>query len=264
MTEPYEPKPFTVRFDDNEAAFEQLVGFKFKPDTKEVEYKDGWIVVRLDEPSKFVEARMCAPLVGYWSPPSEGYFRNGRMYPAIPESFLDRLLTLEAWPGKYADSLVMELREAETASREALQKAITIAPAYFAELRVLRAKPTPWPQQDIVDAEASLQGIANCKPFRLISYHGRGHLLNAARSGRQADEIAATARVLERMKTIAYEAASAWNKWYHEHRKSRFDDHVEAFPDNEAWMQRLRVECPGFSEWVYRDAIHDWGMWAAR
>src|SRR5690349_10769469 len=127
-----EPTPYTLHFADNDTAFEQLVGFEFEPSDKDMRHADGWMILRIDAPTRIVQARMCDPFVGYRSPSIEEAFRGGVYNPPTgPECFLDKRRTLPAWKEAYPDSLVTELSPFGVLKRETLQHLVDIAPGFF-------------------------------------------------------------------------------------------------------------------------------------
>ena len=261
-----EPKPYTLEFSDNESAFGKIIGFQFHPSDREIRHLEGWIVARIDEPSRIVQARMCAPFVGYVPSEARISLDGKRVPPVMPESFCDLRRTVPEWKEAFPDSLVTELSQS-SASREVLQRLLDGAPNYFADLRIMRAKPQPWSEQDFLDAEASIATIVTYKPSRWLGYYGREHIARAARAGREPEEITAAQRRLKQLQELAYQAAESlrdrllpYRSW-----KGPTKEYNTVFEEeNSLWMDRLRVECPGFSDWVYHDAINDWGFHMAR
>lgn len=265
MSASEEPIPYTLEFTDNDTAFEQLVGFEFEPPDKDMRHLDGWMIVRVDAPGRIVQARMCAPFIGYISPSAEEIFRGGVYNPPTgPECFLDKRRTLPAWKEVYPDSLVAELSSSGALSRDTLQRLMETAPAFFEDLYALHAKPTPWSEQDFLDAEASIAGVANYKPSWRLGCYGREKIERAARAGREPEQITAAHRRLKKLQDIAYKAAEALRDFGHQSRRKDFVSATTYDQENAKWMERLKVECPGFSDWVYHDAIHDWGFHMSR
>jgi hypothetical protein len=138
---------------------------------------------------------------------------------------------------------------------ELLQSQLAGVPNYFAELRVMRGKAIPWPQQEFMDVEAILAGLADPRMSRtrtsyyyLYSY-ARKQLERAAHAGREPEEIENVQQSIKKLKDFGYAAASTatWVKY-----------------DEEAWLKRMQTECPGFSDWVYKGAIHDYGSFYAQ
>lgn len=263
MSVPHEPKPYTLMFDDNESAFAALVEFEFKHDYPRTPQLEGWMVLRVDEPNRIVQARLCAPFINYKSPPFDACVRDGvYQEPSHPACWLDKRKTPSEWRTIFSDSLVVEIQH--DLSNDYLQRVVDAAPAYFEDLRTLRAKPTPWSQQDFLDAEACLAGVAQYQPSQQIGCHAKIHLERAARAGREPEDFATAQHKIRSLQNLAYKAAEAFQDRYHRSRRKNSAATKTFAEEDEAWMQRLRRECPGFSDWVYRDAIHHWGSWAAR
>ncbi len=263
MSAPHEPQPYTLKFDDNESAFAALVGFEFKRDYPQTPQLEGWMVLRIDEPDRILQARLCAPFFNYKSATFDACVRDGvYQEPNHPACWLDKRKTLPEWRTIFPDSLVAEIQH--DLSQEYLQRIVDAAPAYFEDLQMLRAKPIPWSQQDFLDAEACLAGVAQYKPSWQIGFYAGVHLEQAARAGREPEDFAAAQHKVRSLQNLAYKAAEAFQEWYHQTRRKNFTASRTYEDENEAWMQRLRTECTGFSDWVYQDAIHRWGFHAAR
>ena len=276
---PTPPEPVTLQFKDQASALEALVGFVFRPCDFKTPCMQGWIVVRIEEQLGIVEARVCPAWIGYKSPMSSEIFIGGRYHPAkMPDCYSNFRQTLNDWREQFPDCLVREVPIRGStliqstpprygtpyfASYEVLQNLADTSHDFFEELRVMREKAIPWPQQEFMDAEAALAGAANHKIFGWLNRCARQQLERAARAGRAPEEIVNVQRSVEKLKKSGCDAASEWNTCYYASQQKDFVPDAVTY-DEEAWLERMRAECPGFSDWVYKGAIHDFGFWAAR
>jgi hypothetical protein len=206
----------------------------------------GWIIMRVDEGVWIREIVVC--------PPS---FES-----AVVMAFLLRR-TLDELRRGFPDSLVMEVSRGHVDPSIDFQARHFVSD-YFDQLRKLRAKPSPWPEQEYLDTEAALANGTTQREWQQVRLYRAEEFAAALRRERTEEEIARAKERIRKLQNFAYEAANAFNARYVLSRRKDFVASTAYEEDDAAWMQRLRTECPGFSDWVYHAAIHDWGSWAAR
>ena len=132
-------------------------------------------------------------------------------------------------------------------------------------LRALRAKPVPWPEQEYLDTEAALANGTTQREWQWLRLYRAEEFTTALRRERTEEEIAGTKERIRKLQWLAYKAAEESNTRYQQSRKKGFVAFEKTYEEQDKnWMQRLRTECPGFSDWVYHSALHDYGSWAAR
>jgi len=271
------PTPVTLRFKDQASALEALVGFVFRPCDFKTPCMEGWVVVRIEKQLGIVEARVCPAWIGYKSPLSSENFVGGRYHPTkMPDCYLNFRQTLNDWIEQFPDCLVREVPKASTVTQATPSAPVSYGPPYFVsnevlmnlvdtshfffeELQAMREKTIPWPQRDFMDFEAVLAGVANAKNFGWLNRHAQKQLAHAARAGREPEECVSVQQSIEKLKKFGCDAAWDWNKYYHASQQKDFVAGAAAY-EEEAWLERMRAECPGFSDWVYKGAIHDYGQ----
>lgn len=249
------PKPETIRFQSHEAAVGAITRFDFFPDNLAEPKIEGWIVVRIDERLGIVEARFCPahkgnehlPAIltkdGKWDLQLDVVYDFGNQ--KVP--YVDLQETLKNWREKYPDCLVMQLSRPLTKDYtpyEFLQLQLAWTEAYFSELREMRSKAIPWSHQDFLDCEAALAGfVKHGKFFHYLRYEAREQLRCAARAGRSEEEITEAGRLVKKLGQTSYDAAD-------QYRSANYSKDVRT-----AGVERMKKECPGFSDWVYEGAF---------
>lgn len=254
------PKPETVQFQSHEAAVEAITSFDFFPDSLPNPKIEGWIVVRIDEKLGIVEARFCPahkgneplPAIltkdGKWVLPElqgDDYDLGNQKVP-----YADLQETLKTWRERYPDCLVKQLSRPlfpkDYTPYEFLQLQLTSTEAYFSELREMRSKAIPWAHHDFLDCEAALAGfVKHGKFFHFLRYDARDQLRSAARAGRSEEEILEAERLVKKLRQTNYDAAD-------QYRSAHYSKDVKT-----AGFERMKKECPGFSDWVYAGAFDD-------
>ncbi len=240
-----EPTVFTVQNDD--LAVDAIRRFYFPEGDAYGQRPSGWVIMRLEEGVWICEIIVCPPKCG-----------NAVVMAAL----LRR--TLDEWRKRFPDSLVMKVDSGHVDPKIDFQERHFIS-EYFDQLRKLRAKTAPWPEQEYLDTAAALANGTSQREWQLVRLYRAEEFAASLRRGRTEDEIACTKERIRKLQQLAYKAAEESNTRYHQSRKKGFVAFKKTYEEQDkTWMERLRTECPGFSDWVYRDAIHDWGSWAAR
>jgi hypothetical protein len=242
----------TLQFQDHTSACEAIARLECRP-SELIDCLWGWIVVRIEERLGIVEARFYPPQINYKEPPFEELCPNGRYDPATrPRAFVELEETLRDWREKYPDCLVMKLDiPPEGWSKpEFLQRQWARRQSFFDELRAIRKKVVPWPLQEFMDTEAVLRGLASSNTFGyLLLTNARAQLERAVRAGREPEEITKVHQAVRKLEDLGCKAGR--NSLDQIHKVPGF-----APFDEKAWLDRMRTECPGFSDWVYKGAIH--------
>jgi hypothetical protein len=239
------PTVFSVQNDD--LAVDAIRRFYFLDGSAYLPGPVGWVIMRLDEGVWIREIVVCPPNVES---------------AVVMASLLRR--TLDELRRGFPDSLVMEVSHGHVDPSIDFQ-ARHFTSEYFDQLRRLRTKPVPWPEQEYLDTEAALANGTTQREWQKLRLYRADEFAATLRRERTEDEIAGAKERIRKLQGLAYEAAEESNTRYHQSRKKDFVAFKKAHEDQDkTWMQRLRTECPGFSDWVYHAAIHDWGSWAAR
>ena len=287
---PTRPTPVTLRFEDPASAFEALVGFEFTPAYwkaplhHKTPFEEGWIVVRIEEQLVIVEARVCPMYIDSKSLLQIDTFVADPYKP--PDCSINVHQTLDDWREQFPDSLVREVTRASTVTLATPSALVSDGPPYFVsldilknlvdtshfffeELRAMREKAIPWPPQDFMDMEAVCGFVAHTKIFPKVHLYAQRQLERAARAGRAPAEIARAQSFVKKLQRIGDAAYAEWSASndLRDGKKRRSFMKKNGVPppkviyDEESWLEQMRTECPGFSDWVYRGAIFDYMLW---
>jgi hypothetical protein len=238
------PTVFSVQNDD--LAVDAIRRFYFMEGSAYLPGPVGWIIMRLDESVWIREIVVCPP----------------NLESASVKAFLLRH-TLDEQRKRFPDSLVMEVSRGHVDPSIDFQ-ARHFTSEYFDQLRTLRGKPVPWPEQEYLDTEAALANGTTQREWQWLRLYRAEEFAAALRRERTEEETTAVKERIRKLQELAYKAAEAFHARHYQSRRKDFVAAKTYEQEDEAWMQRLRTECPGFSDWVYHAAIHHWGFHEAR